>query len=203
MKKFMEFFAKNIAARIAAIAVLVAVVAFIGFKIGTNGAQIESTTTKLTFENIGELATQSAYCTQVTVTDKDQKFFNISVPFTQTKYIYSYNVNVKAGYNFEEITYDVDDEAKEIKVYLPDAQILSAEVDTDSFKVYHEQDSMFTKISLDETNQALSKMQETAKTTAIENGIYDEAETNAKSILTGFFASAYDMNTYTLTLEHK
>lgn len=167
------------------------------------GASVDSTTTKLTFENIGELATQSAYCTQVTVADKDQKFFNISVPFTQTKYIYSYNVNVKAGYDFEEISHDVDEEAKQIKVYLPDVEILSAEVDTESFKVYHEQDSMFTKISLDETNQALSEMQETAKQSAIENGIYDEAETNAATLLKGFFASAYDMNTYELLIEHK
>lgn len=37
MKKFMEFFAKNVAARIAAIVVLVAVVAFAGFKIGSGG----------------------------------------------------------------------------------------------------------------------------------------------------------------------
>lgn len=35
----------------------------------------ENQTTKIGFENIGELATQSSYCTQVNVTDSSKKLF--------------------------------------------------------------------------------------------------------------------------------
>lgn len=201
MKKIGEYFTKHIGALIALIVVIAALTTFVGFKIGSNDATVESSTTKLSFENIGELATQSAYCTQVTVEDKDQKFFNISVPFTQTKYIYSYNVVVKAGYDFEEITYNVDDTAKTIKVQLPEVKILSTEVDTDSFQVYHEQTSAFTHVSLEESNKALDTMQKEAEENAIANGLYENARTNAEALLKGYFSAAYDLEEYTITFE--
>ena len=47
-------------------------------------------TTKLGFENIGELATQSAYCTGVGSTDDWRKMFgSIKIPFTESKYVFS------------------------------------------------------------------------------------------------------------------
>ena len=53
------------------------------------GVFSESQTTKIGFENIGELATQSSYCTQVNVTDSSKKLFGADIPFTNSKYIYS------------------------------------------------------------------------------------------------------------------
>ena len=46
-------------------------------------------------------------CTEVNVTEDVRKLFGIDIPFTQSKYIYSYNVIVKAGYDFGEIRYEV------------------------------------------------------------------------------------------------
>ena len=87
----------------------------------------ESQTTKLGFEDIGELATQEANCTEVNVTEDVRKLFGIDIPFTQSKYIYSYNVIVKAGYDFGEIRYEVKKDS--IKVKLPEVRILSSQVD--------------------------------------------------------------------------
>jgi hypothetical protein len=44
----------------------------------------ESKTTKIGFEDIGELATQSAYCTEVNVTEAARELFGITIPFTQS-----------------------------------------------------------------------------------------------------------------------
>ena len=49
---------------------------------------IYSDTSKLGFEDIGEMATQSAYCTEISMTEANREFFGISIPFTQSKYIY-------------------------------------------------------------------------------------------------------------------
>ena len=38
--------------------------------------------TNLGFENIGELATQAAYCTEVNVTEASREFYGITIPFT-------------------------------------------------------------------------------------------------------------------------
>ena len=51
----------------------------------------------LGFEDIGELATQEANCTEVNVTEDVRKLFGIDIPFTQSKYIYSYKCDRKGG----------------------------------------------------------------------------------------------------------
>lgn len=181
--------------------IIAAVFLWIGLKIGNTGPTTDGQTTKLRFENIGELATQSAYTTEVEVTDDDKKIFGISVPFTEAKQIYSYNVNVKAGYDFTKITYDVNDEKKEITITLPEVQTLSTELDTNSFKIYHEQTSAFTHIDLETQNKAISQMCERAEQSAIENGLYENAQKNAELVLKGFFSSAYDLDEYTLTFK--
>lgn len=76
---------------------------FIGTKIGNKEAQTDGKTAKLTFEDIGELATQSAYCTEIEMIEDGQKAFGFDVPFTQAKQIYSYDVEIKAGYDFTKL----------------------------------------------------------------------------------------------------
>lgn len=142
---------------------------FIGTKIGNKEAQTDGKTAKLTFEDIGELATQSAYCMEIEMIEDGQKAFGFDVPFTQAKQIYSYDVEIKAGYDFTKITYDVDEAKKQITVKLPKVQTLSKDLDTSSFKVYHEQDSMFTTIKLETQNKALQELIDRAEKDAIEN----------------------------------
>lgn len=158
----------------------------------------EQETTRLGFEDIGELATQSAFCEVVNVTEDDREFFGISIPFTQSKYIYSYNVEIKAGIDFQEISYTVDDTAKVIQIKLPQTRILSSEIDLDSFKLYHEDESIFQQITLEENNEALAALKQNAEETAIGNGLLEEAQANAETILTGFFGQAYDLEEYTV-----
>lgn len=57
-----------------------------------------SKTTTLGLRNIGELATQSAYVTEVDVLEDARTLFGMSLPGTQSKYIYSYDFVIKAGF---------------------------------------------------------------------------------------------------------
>ncbi len=161
----------------------------------------ESTTTKIGFEDIGELATQSAYCTEVNVTENSRELFGVKIPFTQSKYIYSYDVVIKAGFNFEEIEWSVQDTTIEVK--LPEVRVLSSEIDPDSFKVYLESESIFSPITMTDNNEALKKLKETAEESAIENGLLDNARSNAETILTGFFSDVYDLEEYKITFTNQ
>ena len=145
----------------------------------------DGTSTKLGFEDIGELATQSAYCTEVQVTEDSRKLFGMTIPFTQSKYIYSYNIVIKAGLDFSAITWDVQDST--IRVNLPEIKVLSNEIDMDSFKIYHEDESIFQQITLEENNRALMELKERAETDALANGLLEQARANAETILTAFF----------------
>ena len=90
-----------------------------------------------------------------------------------------------------------------IEVKLPEAKILSSALDPDSFEVYLEDESIFRKITLNETNEAIQKLVENAEKDAIANGLLENARANAETILTGFFASAYDMDEYEIVFKDK
>lgn len=178
------------------VVVLAIAVAGLGFKVTHT---TESKTAKLGFEDIGEFATQSAYCTEISSTANARKLFGRNVPFTQSKIVFSYDVVIKAGYDFSAITWDVKDTT--ITVKLPEVKVLSNEVKEDSFKVYVEDESIFTPYTLQDNNDAVKNLKEDALNTAVQNGLYENARTNAETLLTTFFASAYDMNEYTIEFQ--
>ncbi len=192
---------KNKIKNFAIVILLAVVVGLGGYYFGTQSTSTEEDNAKLTklgFEDIGEFASQEMIGTVVYTQEASQSVFGIEIPFTQSHYIYSYDFDVKAGYDFSEITYDVDEETKAITVTLPEEKILSIEVLTDSFKVYYEKESIFKRITLSDNNDALSEMQEMAKENAINNGIYEKAKDNAEVLLKGFFSNQYDLNEYTI-----
>lgn len=186
-------------------AVRVAVLALIAAAVLSAGAfglkslfSTDGKTTHLGFEDIGQLATQAAYCTEVKVAEKSAELWGLTIPFTQSKYIYSYDVEVKAGFDFGAITWSVDRDQKTIRVKLPQVQVLSIELKLDSFKVYYEAESIFQRFSLAENNQAMTELKEQARADAIANGILDSARSNGETILRSFFANAYDLDQYEL-----
>ena len=178
------------------LAVIVVLIAgILGFRALTSS---NSKATKLGFENIGELATQVAYCTEVNVTEASQNLWGIEIPFTQSKIIYSYDVEVKAGLDFKDITWSVDETNSIIRVNLPEIRILDSSIIPDSFQLYHEDESIFRPITLEENNEALKQLELNAENTAVSNGLLENARLNAETILTGFFANEYDPKIYTI-----
>ncbi len=161
----------------------------------------ESKTTKIGFEDIGELATQTAYCTEINVTEASRELFGLQIPFTESKYIYSYDVIIKAGFNFEEIEWTENDTTIEVK--LPRAQVLNSKVVPESFKLYHEDESIFRQITMTENNEALTNLEQTAIDNAVANGLLDNARSNAETILTGFFSNVYDLEEYEIIFTDK
>ena len=196
LKFLKKYLAKKI---IIGIFILVAIVAVV---IGLRKiVSSESKSTKIGFEDIGEMATQTAYCTELNVTDKSRNLFGVTIPFTQSKYIYSYDIVIKAGFDFNDIKWDKNGTSIEVK--LPEAKILSSEIDLDSFKVYHEDESIFTKITITENNESMKDLKQKAEEDAIINGLLENARTNVETILTGFFGNVYDLEKYEIIFKDK
>ena len=162
--------------------------------------------TEIGFENIGELATQSVTTTTVRVETKDLKLFNVSIPLTQSKYIYTYNTTIKAGINFSDVKWqlgDTDDTSHNIYVDIPEVKTLSADIDLDSFKVLHEENNIFAPITRTEHNDSLIQLRENALSDAINSGLYDRALDNAKTILTSFISQVYPSNEYSIIFSER
>lgn len=177
MKKFLVF-------------VVLVVVILLGFFVViphfTASTKTSSQTQQLQLKNIGELATQECDVVQVETITKDslKEKYGIDLPLIGSEVIYSYTVKIKAGYDFSKIDYQEDDDQKIVSIKLPEAKVLSNEVDTDSFKCYSDYQSIFNTISQDDQNKALDNLKKDAEQTALDNGLLDNAETNAQKYLT-------------------
>ena len=192
--KLFKIFKKSIKRKIAIfIAIIVLIVAVvIGLR---SDIFFDSKTTKIGFENIGELATQTAYSTQLGV------LYGVTIPFTNSKYIYSYDVVIKAGFDFGDIEWNENNNVIEVK--LPKAKILSSELDLNSFKIYHENESVFNQITITENNEAMKKLQKTAEENAVANGLLENARDNSETILKIFFSNKYDLEKYEIVFKDK
>lgn len=179
------------------IAVIIILVVVIGVYFGIGKlSHSESDTVRLGFKDIGELATQSVYSKEVSTTEDARTLFGYNVPFTESKCIFSYGVEIKAGYDFADIKWSVNETAKVIKVELPEVKILDVKVDMDSFQLYHEDESIFTNISSEDMNESAVKLADNAKKSAIKHGLYDKARENAETLIKTFIGQSYDLKEY-------
>lgn len=161
-------------------------------------ADVSSRTTQFGLRNIGELATQSGYYTNVQVIDKWQELWGVQVPFTQSKYVFSYDGIIKAGLDFSAIDVQVDDAAGVIRIRLPEVQILSNEIDPNSLEIYDERSNIFTPLNLEKVNNSLLELREKSQQTAVGNGLLEQATENAKLLITGFLSGMYDLQRYSI-----
>lgn len=158
----------------------------------------KSRTVNLRMENIGELSTQAAYYTNVQVIRNDRKVFDITVPFTQNQYIYSYDGIIKAGIDFSKLRAIANEIDKTITVTIPHAFITSNEVDENSLEIYDESRNIFTPLKLEDIQASRELMKEEAAETAMQNGILEAAETNAKQLIECFLKTDPANEQYTI-----
>ncbi len=159
---------------------------------------ISSRTVEFGLRNIGELATQAGYFTNVQTISDSRELFGITMPFTEKRYVYSYDGVVKAGINFEQVRLTLDGSTRTVTVTLPHARILSITVDENSFQVYDESKNIFNTLKIDDHNQAMIAMKQEITEKATTNGILTNAEANAELLITGFLRGTYPEDQYTI-----
>ena len=189
--------------RIALIMIAIAVICLMIYILRTPDSVPESSVVQnepvsYRLENIGELSTQTAYITNVQVISNSRTIFGVTVPFTQSKYIYSYDCIVRAGIDFSLVTYTVDPLTQTITVTLPPSSIHTIVVDEDSLVVYDESQNMFSPLKLDNIQASRLKMREDAHAHAIKLGLLNAAAENSKVIIQAFLLSNPEYAEYTI-----
>lgn len=136
--------------------------------------------------NMGFLVTQE-YCATIIKDFADaSEFFGVSIPGTSRRAIFSYDVDVSAGVDFEDINVTIDDFNHEIAIALPAAQLYGEPVmSTDSFECYLDETGLFVSgFNLEDHNDMIDDILDSAEDRAIEIGILDKANENAREIVT-------------------
>lgn len=135
------------------------------------------------FKDVGELVTQEWYGRILEDSSKDRKIFNkISVPLTNSRIIFSLDVEVIAGLDFREIECEEITENK-ILIKLPKTEIYKYYQVPNTYNSYLDDESWFTNITSKERHDLEDAVVEKGKETAIEAGILEKAEKNAKVII--------------------
>lgn len=177
--------------------VLIAALAAGSFAIGmSRSGEISSKMTRFRLEDLGEFATQAGYFTTVQVIKDSATLFGKTVPFTTSKYIFSYNGTVKAGLDFSKVSVDVNLLTATITVSAPAVEILSTEVDEDSLVIYDESRNIFTPLTLNDVKLSRTAMIDEIKTQAVNNNLLENARMNAEVWIRLFLQTAYDPSEY-------
>ena len=179
--------------------ILICITIIAGMLVQTKKNKMESRTVAFGLRDIGELVTQAGYFTNV----QDQKLFGMSVPFTASQYIFSYDGVVKAGLDFSKIEVQIDDANKLATVKLPKIEIFDISIDNESLKIYDESQSIFTPLHITDLNDAQKQLKEEVRQTAIDNGILEGAARNAKVLISSFLSGTLELKNYTIEFEEQ
>ena len=148
-------------------------------------------------DDVGLLVTQEYYFTEVISystmlsLDLDLKFFQINepLPVTESSFLASFDGVVTAGVDFTRIALEKDDEGRVVTVTLPPAEIFHVDIDPESFQLYDEKKGLGTRIGVEDYNNALTQLENTAADKATARGILEKAEENARVVVRNFIRS--------------
>ena len=149
---------------------------------------------------MGFLISQEYYFTEVVEYSSIKTLLKINIPFTQSGYLISYDGIVEAGIDMTQAKVKKDDDQRTITITLPQPVIKSVSIDFDSFQVYSEKESIFNPITVEDYNNSLKELEATAREKAIERGVLEQAEKNARVVISGFISGLVDLgNDYHLS----
>lgn len=140
---------------------------------------------------IGELASVTYYYTNVGTLDsvKQFNFVDWNIPLSQKEIVISMDGVLKVGIDVTAIDIVTDEEAKTITATIPEAMILSNELDEDSLIVHVENEQIFSNVTLEDSSSVRNEIKEKAEEKAIEHGLLDEARAKASEIVRSLIAA--------------
>lgn len=134
-------------------------------------------------QNIGELATIEYLYTDAGKFEDPKQLFGKNIPFTTKSFIAKWDGIIKAGVDIEEVTVEVNNLKKEIMIRIPEAKILSHEIDSNSIETLDQKNGLFNSVKVEDVREFDKASKEAMEKRAIENGILDKALENAKEMI--------------------
>ena len=153
------------------------------YEVASRDVSIEQIESKI--RDIGELATVEYLYTDAGKFEDPAVWFGKEIPFSFTtkSFIAKWDGVIKAGIEIDKVTAELNELNKEIIVYIPEAKILSHEIDNDSIETLDEKNGWFNSIKIDDIKEFDAISKDAMEQRAIENGLLDKALENAKIIL--------------------
>ena len=165
--------------------VLVFVSYFFGMKAGVfkTKEEVTSDIVKEQLVSVKELTTLKYRYTNVGSFENDNEFYGIKIPFTTKKFIISYDGEISAGIDLEKAKVDINDEKKSINISLPQAKILSHQIDEDSLTIFDEKESIFNQLKIKDFSEFRKNEMKKTEQELLEKGFLEEASKKSKDAI--------------------
>lgn len=157
----------------------------------TQPSSVASTTIKNSLSDISELSTaEYSFANVGKYTEDDLKVLGISIPFTGSSFVATYEGTVKAGISdIEAADVSVDDSTKTVTVTLPDVEILSCTIDPTTIEAYDQTFNPINQIQVSDVSSFLSSEEDKETEEAQTNGTLDKARTHAEELVKSVVSS--------------
>lgn len=147
---------------------------------------------------VGVLVTEEYYFTEVVSFSSIKKLWKLDLNITESSYLASYDGVVRAGVDLSGARVEKDEEHKRITVTLPAASIQDVDIDPESFQLYSEKAGLGNPISAEDFNNSLVELEATAREKAVERGLLERADGNARVLIRNLIGALIDLNEYTI-----
>lgn len=165
----------------AALCAMVGAVCFSAGRAGGGGVQKAVELDAVVLENrisqISELASVSWSYTNMAQFESSNAFYGMTLPFTTKKFILTYDGEIKAGVDLGKAQVDLS--GTKVTVRLPDAEILSHEIDENSVEVFDETTSIFNPFTVEDFTAFQADQKAAMEKKALAKGLLEESREKA------------------------
>lgn len=144
---------------------------------GNERQELSAVVVQNQISEIAELATVTYSYTELGQYESSKEFYGAKVPFTTNKFILTYDGIIKAGVDMSKA--QVESKDGTITVILPEAQVLSHEIDENSVKVFDEKTSIFNQFTVEDYTAFYADQKKSVEEKAIAKGLLTEAKAQA------------------------
>lgn len=171
---------------------LCAVVGTVCWFAGRGGVEETTELDAVVLENqltgISELASVTYSYTNMAQFRNSSEFYGMTVPFTTKSFILTYDGVIKAGVDLSAAEVRVSGTAVTVK--LPEAAILSHEIDEDSVEVFDEKTSIFNPFTVEDMAAFQADQKQAMEAKALDKGLLTEAAEKAKISVEALLSAA-------------
>lgn len=158
---------------------------FFGMKSSLKNSEtkISSEIIKNQILSVKELTTLKYKYTNVGSFENQAEFYGIKLPFTQKKFIISYDGEVNAGINLNDIQVTLNKEDKKISIQVPKAEILNHVIDENSLTIFDEKNSIFNQLEVKDFSDFRKDEMKKIEKDLEEKGFLQEADKKTKEAI--------------------
>ena len=164
----------------------------------SGNVQIDAVVLQNQLTEIRELATVTYTYTNMAQFESSNDFYGVKVPFTTKSFILTYDGTIKAGVDLDGA--DVGISGTAVTITLPEAQILSHEIDEDSVEVFDEKTSIFNPFTVEDFTSFQADQKAAMEERALSRGLLEEARRKAASSVEQLLSAALP-DTYTVEIQ--